>query len=184
MIFHETELQGVLLIEPELKRDDRGFFARLWCRTEFEKYGLQQTFSQCSMAYNEKKGTLRGLHFQRHPFQETKLVHCIRGAIFDAVIDLRQDSPTYKKTFTAELSHDNHQMLYIPEGCAHGYQSLQDDTEVVYQISAPYVRQAAWGIRWNDPVFKIPWPEVPERIISQRDKAWPDFSEIYAVQVH
>ncbi len=184
MIYRETELHGVFLIEPELKRDERGFFMRLWCRAEFEKRGLQKSFSQYSLASNEKKGTLRGMHFQRPPFQEVKLIHCIQGAIYDVVIDLRQASPTYKRWFAAELSHDNRQMLYIPEGCAHGYQTLQDHTEVVYQISMPYEREAGAGIRWNDPAFNIPWPEVPERTISQRDSVWPDFNASYAVQAH
>jgi dTDP-4-dehydrorhamnose 3,5-epimerase len=174
MIFVETKLKGAFLIEPELLCDERGFFARTWCQQEFEKYGLSTRLRQCSISFNRKKGTLRGMHFQHAPHEETKLVRCTSGGMYDVIIDLRSGSATYKQHFAAVLTADNRKMLYIPEGFAHGFQTLADDTEVFYQISEFYTPESASGVRWDDPAFGIVWPSA-ECIISQRDRGYPDF---------
>ena len=175
MIFSETKLKGAFLIEPERKEDQRGFFARTWCQQEFEDHGLNSKLVQCSVSFNNKKGTLRGMHFQVAPFEETKLVRCTKGEIFDVIIDLRPDSQTFKKYFSVLLNEQNRLMLYIPPGFAHGFQTITDNTEVFYQMSQLYSPQHARGVRWNDPVFGIQWPE-DKRIITDRDLNYPDFT--------
>lgn len=174
MIFRETALQGTFIIEPEIKQDERGFFARTWCADEFVEHGLNPKILQCSVSYNKKKGTLRGMHYQVAPHEEVKLVRCTRGAIFDVVIDLRPASRTYAKHTSVVLTEANHLLLYIPEGCAHGYQTLEDNTEVFYQISQTFHPESARGIQWDDPYFDIPWPEG-DRIISPKDRQYPIF---------
>ena len=174
MIFSETSLRGAFVIEPELLEDARGFFARTWCAREFQPRGLETRVAQCSTSFNKKKGTLRGMHYQAAPFAETKLIRCIAGAMFDAIIDLRPDSPTFMRHFSIELTAENRKMLYVPAGLAHGFQTLQNDTEVFYQISEFYSPQHARGVRWDDPAFGIRWPS-DERTIVDRDRAYPDF---------
>lgn len=171
----ETELKGAFVIEPEKLEDERGFFARTWDRREFEARGLDPQLAQCSVSFNKNKGTLRGMHYQAAPDEEAKLVRCTEGAIYDVIIDLRPDSPTFKRWVAAELAADNMRMLYVPKGFAHGFQTLQDDTEVFYQISEFYAPESARGIRWNDPAFDIQWPPAGERVISARDQQLPDF---------
>lgn len=176
MIFSETKLKGSFLIEPERKEDQRGFFARTWCQQEFEDHGLNSELVQCSVSFNNKKGTLRGMHFQVAPFEETKLVRCTKGEIFDVIIDLRRDSQTFKKYFSVVLNEENRLMLYIPPGFAHGFQTMTDNTEVFYQMSQLYSPEHARGVRWNDPVFGIQWPSQDKRIIIDRDLNYPDFT--------
>jgi dTDP-4-dehydrorhamnose 3,5-epimerase len=174
VIFRKTDLHGVVLIEPERLEDERGFFARTWCPREFEANGLNPRLAQCSLSFNTRKGTLRGMHYQAAPHEEAKLVRCTRGSIFDVALDLRPGSPTFKKWVAAELSADNRRMLYIPEGCAHGFQTLEPKTEVFYQISAFYQSEASRGVRWDEPAFAIKWPH-DERTISARDRQYADF---------
>jgi dTDP-4-dehydrorhamnose 3,5-epimerase len=174
MIFSETKLKGAFLIEPERKEDHRGFFARTWCQKKFEEHGLNSKLAQCSISFNKKKGTLRGMHFQVAPFEETKLVRCTKGGIFDVIIDLRSNSETFKKHFSVILNEENRLMLYIPEGFAHGFQTLADNTEIFYQMSQFFSPEHSGGVRWNDPVFGIQWP-ADERIILDRDSNYPDF---------
>jgi dTDP-4-dehydrorhamnose 3,5-epimerase len=174
MIFSETELKGAFLIEAERKEDERGFFARTWCETEFKEHGLNSNLVQCSISFNKRKGTLRGMHYQIPPFEEVKLVRCTRGEVFDVIIDLRPDSKTYKKYISAVLNEENRKMLYIPAGFAHGFQTLSDNAEVFYQMSQFYSPEHGRGVRWNDPAFGILWPE-DERIIIERDRNYPDF---------
>jgi len=175
MILTETKLKGAFLIEIEKIVDDRGFFARAWCKNEFEKHGLQTELVQANIAFSSKKSTLRGLHYQVDPYQEAKLVRCIKGAIFDAIIDLRPDSPTYKQWISVELTEDNCKTLYVPEDFAHGYLTLRDNTEVFYQVSQFYYPESERGIRWDDPAFGIRWPQTQDLVISEKDKNWPDF---------
>ncbi len=175
MIFSETKLKGAFLIEPERKEDHRGFFARTWCQQEFETHGLNSKLVQCSVSFNNKKGTLRGMHFQIAPFEETKLVRCTRGEIFDVIIDLRPNSGTFKKHFSVILNEDNRLMLYIPGGFAHGFQTMADNTEVFYQMSQFYSPEHSGGVRWDDPAFGIEWPR-DDRIIIDRDLNYPDFT--------
>lgn len=174
MIFAETTLEGAFLVELERREDERGFFARTWCQREFEAQGLKTAWVQSNLSFNRKKGTLRGMHYQAVPYAEAKLVRCTRGAIYDVIIDLRRDSPTFKQWFAVELTADNRRMLFIPEGLAHGFQTLENDTEVFYQMSAFYAPAYARGVRWNDPAFNICWPNA-ERTISTRDQSYPDF---------
>lgn len=174
MKFLETPLQGVYLIELEPAYDDRGFFARTWCKEEFQKHGLNPNLAQCSLSFNKKKGTLRGMHYQCEPHQEAKLVRCCSGAIHDVVLDLRRGSPTFGKWFASELNAGNHKMLYVPEGCAHGFQSLQDESTIFYQISEAYHPKSARGIRWNDPLFAIKWP-IDAPMLADRDRSFPDY---------
>jgi dTDP-4-dehydrorhamnose 3,5-epimerase len=176
MLFIETELKGAFIVELERREDDRGFFARTWCRDEFERHGIVATIAQANMSYNYARGTLRGMHYQRAPFAETKLVRAVRGAIYDVIIDLRPDSPTYKGWIGVELTADNRRALFVPEGFAHGLQTLADDTEVMYQVSQFYTPGAEGGIRYDDPAFAIAWP-LPVSVISDKDRAWPDFSD-------
>lgn len=158
MVFTETKLKGAFIIEPEFLRDERGFFARTWCRQEFTSHGLNPRLVQCNISFNRRKGTLRGMHYQATPHAEAKLVRCTRGSIYDVIIDLRPESPTFKQWAASELTESNRLMLYIPEGFAHGFQTLEDDTEVFYQMSEFYHPESARGIRWDDPAFLITWP--------------------------
>ena len=174
MKFVETELKGAFIIEPELLEDTRGFFTRIFCRKEFEAHRLNPNIVQSSISFNKKNGTLRGMHYQAAPYEETKLVRCTMGAIYDVIIDLRPDSPNFKRWVAVELTEDNRRMLYIPEGFAHGFQTMENNTEVFYQISSVHVPEYARGIRWNDPAFGIQWPADP-RIISTKDRQYPDF---------
>jgi dTDP-4-dehydrorhamnose 3,5-epimerase len=174
VIFTETPLPGAFVIEPEPLEDSRGLFARTWCRREFGARGLETRIAQCSTSLNKKKGTLRGMHYQAPPFVETKLVRCTRGAMYDVIIDLRQDSPTFMRHFGLVLTSDNRKMLYVPSGFAHGFQTLEDDTEVFYQISEFYSPEHGRGVRWDDPAFAIRWPD-DDRIIVDRDRSYPNF---------
>jgi len=174
LIFTETTLKGVCLVHPELIADERGFFARSWCAREFGGRGLESRLVQCSISYNHVKGTLRGMHYQVPPFEEDKLVRCTRGSIHDVIIDLRHDSKSFGEHFGVTLTSGNRTMLYIPKGFAHGFLTLEDDTEIYYQMSEFYAPDCARGIRWNDPAFGIAWPgEV--RILSEKDRSYPDF---------
>lgn len=175
MIFHETVLPGAFRIELEQLEDERGFFARSFCAAEFEAHGLNPACPQCNISYNRRKGTLRGLHFQRSPHQEAKLVRCTRGIIHDVILDLRPESPTYRRHAAVELSAENHQMLYVPEGLAHGFQTLTDHAEVFYQMSSAFVPGVGDGVRYDDPAFGIAWP-LPVTAISDRDRTYPDFA--------
>ena len=173
MIFRETTLPGAFLVEPERLKDERGFFARTWCAEEFARHGLNPQLSQCSISWNRYAGTLRGLHYQKAPHQEAKLVRVTRGRIFDVIVDLRPASRTRYRWFAAELDAESGLMMYVPEGFAHGFQTLEDDTAVFYQISVPYHAASAAGLRWDDPALKIAWPRAGVRIISDRDLAFP-----------
>lgn len=175
MIFAETALPGAFVIDLEPHRDERGFFARGWCEREFEEHGLDPRVAQCNLSYNDLKGTLRGMHYQVAPHEEVKLVRCIRGSIYDVIIDLRPESPAYMNWVGVELSAENRRSLYVPEGFAHGYVTLEDETETFYQVSEFYTPGAEAGVRWNDPAFAIEWPDVDVRVISEKDRAWPDF---------
>ena len=175
MRFSETILAGAWVVEPEKAEDERGFFARTFCREEFGTRGLSSTFVQSNISVNRKMGTLRGMHYQLPPHQEVKLVSCPRGAIYDVIIDLRRDSATYCRWFGIELSEENCTMLYLPADFAHGFITLRDNSEVLYLMSEFYRPGSGSGCRWNDPVFDIKWP-VPVTIISQRDREYPDFS--------
>jgi dTDP-4-dehydrorhamnose 3,5-epimerase len=173
MVFLETPLRGAYVIELEKHEDERGFFARSWCTEEFSSKGLDSRLVQCSVSFNKKKGTLRGLHYQLPPHAETKLVRCIRGALYDVIVDLRVESPTFLQWFGVELTAQNYRMVYIPKRFAHGFQTLEDGTEVFYQMSEFYAPQAARGLRWNDPRLGIVWPEA-DRTISQKDLTYAD----------
>jgi dTDP-4-dehydrorhamnose 3,5-epimerase len=162
------------VIELEKRADQRGFFARTFCQQEFEAHGLNSRVAQCNVSFNKRKGTLRGMHFQAAPFAEAKLVRCTSGSIYDVIIDLRAPSATFKQNFAVELSAENGKMLYVPEEFAHGFQTLEDDTEVFYQMSRHYSAEHARGVRWNDPAFGIEWP-AGGRIIIDRDQEYPDF---------
>jgi dTDP-4-dehydrorhamnose 3,5-epimerase len=175
MIFHETKLKGAYVIEIEKLNDHRGFFARSWCQREFETHNLVSRIKQSNVSYNKIKGTLRGMHYQLSPYEETKLVRCTRGAIYDVIIDLRPASPSYSQWIGVELTGENYKMLYVPENFAHGYQTLEDNSEVTYQVTQFYTPGSERGIRWNDPAFSINWP-VEVRVISDKDKSWPDYS--------
>lgn len=177
MIFTETELSGAFVIEPERLEDARGFFARTWCAEEFAAMGLNPGLAQCSTSFNAARGTLRGLHYQASPHAEAKVVRCTMGEVFDVIVDLRAGSPDRGKWTATVLSAENRAMLYIPEGFAHGFQTLADDTELFYQISVPYAPEASRGIRWDDRDLAIDWPEVEARVISERDSAFPSFAE-------
>ncbi len=174
MIFAETKLKGAFLIEPQRLQDDRGFFARTWCQREAQAAGICVEWVQCNISLSFKKGTLRGMHFQADPYGEVKLVRCTQGAIYDVIIDLRPDSPTFKQYVAEVLAAANRKMLYVPEGFAHGILTLEDDTEVFYQMSQFYHAESARGVRWNDPAFGIDWP-APIQVISDRDNSYPDF---------
>ncbi len=172
MKFIETKLKGAYIIEPERLEDERGFFARTFCQKEFEANGLNTRLVQCSISYNKRRGTLRGMHYQFAPMAEAKLVRCTRGAVYDVIIDMRQKSSTYCKWVAVELTADNRLMLYIPEGFAHGFQTLEDDTEVFYQMSEFYSPEHTRGVRQDDSAFGIEWP-LNTKIISEKDQNYP-----------
>jgi len=172
--FTETPLRGAFLIDLEPRSDDRGFFSRAFCVREFEAHGLESRVVQANLSRNVKRGTVRGMHYQRAPFEEVKMVRCVAGAIYDAIIDLRKDSPTYLRWFGVELTRDEGRMLYVPGGFAHGYQALTDDSEVLYLVSQFYTPDHEAAIRYNDPRFGIPWP-IHDVLVSPKDAAHPDF---------
>ena len=174
MKFTSTELAGATIIELDLLKDHRGFFARCFCEKEFQEVGLESRYVQCNTSWNEKKGILRGMHYQVEPYAEVKLVRCTRGSIYDVIIDLRENSPTRGKWIGIELSAENRKMLYVPTGFAHGYQTLEPDTEVFYMVSEFYTPGSEKGIRWNDPAFQIDWP-LSNPILSEKDKTHPDY---------
>lgn len=175
MKFTELELPGAYAIDLERRSDERGFFARAWCRSEFRDQGLCDEFVQCNISFNERAGTVRGMHYQRPPHAEVKTIRCIAGALYDVIIDLRPESPTYGQWLGIELSAENGRMLYVPEGFAHGYQTLVDGTETFYQVSALYAPQAESGLRWDDPAIGVKWPITTGVAISEKDRAWPEF---------
>lgn len=175
MHFKKTKLEGAYVIEPERLEDERGFFARTFCRREFEAHGLNPVFVQLNISHNRVKGTLRGMHYQAEPHAEAKLVRCTRGAVFDVILDLRPGAATYRQWFSVELNMDNRRAVYVPEGVAHGIQTLADDTEVFYHMSEFYHPEVARGVRWDDPAFGIEWP-LPDPLLSDRDRSfelWP-----------
>lgn len=174
MIFHETKLAGVFEVRLDPRSDERGFFARSWCEQEFASHGLNPKLVQCNVSFNVRKGTLRGIHYQDQPHQEAKLVRCTQGAIYDVAVDLRPQSATFKQWFAAVLSAENRHMLYIPDGCAHGFLTLTDNAEVFYQMSEFYHPDSARGVRFDDPAFQVVWPERIE-VISERDRTYPNF---------
>ncbi len=174
MIFEAGAIPGTFLVRPEPLDDERGLFARVWCRGEFAAKGLAAELGQCSLSFNPKRGTLRGLHYQASPLEEAKLVRCTRGAIFDVAVDLRPDSRTFRHWISAELTEENRAALYVPPGCAHGFMSLRDDTEVLYMISREHSPEHARGVRWDDPAFGITWPRK-WAVLSARDAGYPDF---------
>ena len=175
MIFTKMTLEDVFVIEPDRREDDRGFFTRAWCRNEFDASGVHFRPVQANLAFTKKRGTLRGLHYQVAPHQEIKLVRCVKGAIFDVIIDLRKESRTHLQWLSVELTSDNGKALLVPEGFAHGYQTLRDGTEVLYQVSQFYHPESERGVRWNDPAFAIKWPKSDNPILSDKDKNWPDY---------
>lgn len=176
MIFTETELHGVYVIQPERREDHRGFFARVWCQQELRQLGLNPRVAQINAAFTRQKGGLRGMHFQLAPHAEVKTVRCTLGALFDVILDLRPGSPTYKRWVGVELTGANRSMVYVPEGCAHGYQTLVDDTEMYYLTSEFYAPHATHGVRYDDPAFGIAWP-LPVTSVSDADRAWPDYQD-------
>lgn len=174
MEFLKTKLHGVFEIRIEAKPDERGFFARTWCRQEFEVQGLAENLVQCSLSFNKRKGTLRGMHYQVAPCEETKLIRCTQGAIYDVVLDLRPKSTSFTDWVAVELTAERHNMIYVPQGCAHGFLTLEDRSEVIYQMSQFQDADSARGVRWDDPAFRIKWPAKVE-VISERDRNYPDF---------
>jgi dTDP-4-dehydrorhamnose 3,5-epimerase len=177
MTFHETKLARVFEITLDLNSDERGFFARSWCQKEFDQQGLNPKVVQCNVSFNVRKGTLRGMHYQDAPYQEAKLVRCTQGSIYDVVVDLRPRSPTFKDWIAVVLTADKHNMVYVPEGCGHGFLTLEDETEVFYQMSEFYHGELSRGVRWDDPAFQITWPDKVE-VISERDRTYPNFEEM------
>ena len=177
MKIQETTVQGVRLVLPDRFDDERGYFARTWGQDEFEAHGLPARMVQRNLSYNRSSLTLRGMHFQRAPYGETKVVSCVVGAVYDVAIDLRPDSPTFGRWYGAELRADNGAMLYVPEGCAHGYLTLEPDSLVEYLISEFYHPEVSAGVRWDEPFFAVRWPAEPQ-IMNDRDRAWPDFQPI------
>jgi len=175
MIFTETKLPGVFIVDMERLEDGRGFFGRSFCRSEFAKRGLNPDVAQCNVSFNQKAGTLRGMHYQATPHAEDKLIRCTRGRLYDVIVDLRRDSPSFRQWLALELAGDSPRMLYAPKGCAHGFQTLEDNTEVFYQMFEPYHPESARGVRWDDPAFGIEWPKGIPAILSERDRNWPDY---------
>ena len=175
--FADTPLAGVFLVQPERLIDERGHFAPTYCAGEFAEHGLEPAIAQCSTSFNGRAGTLRGMHYQVDPHAEHKLVRCTRGAIYDVAVDLRPGSPSYRRWYAIELDQERANALFVPSGCAHGFQTLRDDSEVLYQISTPYEPSASRGVRWDDPAFGIVWPDPPSgrRTISDRDASYPDY---------
>jgi dTDP-4-dehydrorhamnose 3,5-epimerase len=176
MKFTETKLKGAYIIDIKPFVDERGFFARAWCQNEFEEHGLTTRVAQANISFNHKKGTLRGMHYQVPPYGEVKVIRCTRGALYDVIIDLRPGSETYMQWIGVELTAENHRMLYVPEQFAHGFQTLEDNTEATYQVSEFYTPGAERGLRWNDPAFDIEWP-LEVVVISEKDQNWADFSK-------
>jgi len=174
MIFTETILKNAYVIELEKREDHRGFFARTWDKKEFEEHNLNSNLVQCNVSFSKKCGTLRGMHYQKKPFEESKVIRCVKGKIFDVIIDLRTSSSTFKKWFGVELTEENYKMLYVPEGFAHGFQTLEDNSEIIYQVSEFYTPNSELGIHWNDHAFNITWP-IEEKIITEKDNAWKVF---------
>jgi dTDP-4-dehydrorhamnose 3,5-epimerase len=174
MRFQSTALRGVFIVRPEPREDERGWFARTWCEREAREHGLETLWVQCSISYNASRGLIRGMHYQRAPCEETKLVRCTMGSIHDVVLDLRPQSPTFRHHVAVELSATNRLAVYVPRGCAHGFQTLEDGTEVLYQISEFYAPEHAAGVRWDDPAFGILWPVMPATM-SDRDRTLPDY---------
>jgi dTDP-4-dehydrorhamnose 3,5-epimerase len=175
MVFKETRLKNAFIIELEKIVDDRGFFSRAWCQKEFNANGLNANIVQCNLAFNNRKGTLRGMHYQIAPHEEAKIVRCTRGKLYDVIVDLRPKSPTYLQWIGVELSSENRKMLYVPENFAHGYLTLTDNTELFYQVSDFYSPESESGIRWNDRTVNIKWPQTNDLIMTDKDKNWPDF---------
>ena len=180
MICEEIDVAGAFIIEPEKRTDDRGFFARVWCEAELKQRGLAGHISQINTGFSPKAGTLRGMHLQFPPHAEVKIARCTRGAAFDVVVDLRRGSPTYRRWAGVKMTPENARMVYVPEGCAHGYLTLANDTELVYTTTHTYAAAAARGVRFDDPAFGIVWP-APMQVISQADRSWPDFDDSAAV---
>jgi dTDP-4-dehydrorhamnose 3,5-epimerase len=176
MIFQETTLKGAFLLDWQPHEDERGAFARTFCAREFEAHRLPTQFVQCSVSVNKRRGTLRGMHWQAAPHEEGKLIRCTRGAIYDVIVDLRPESPTYRASYATELNELNHRQLFVPPGFAHGFQTLQDNTEVYYQMTAFHAPDSARGARWNDPAFAIRWPDANPRILNERDASFADFA--------
>ena len=176
MIIRDTKLEGAFLVEPELREDERGFFTHVWTRRELAARGVACDFAECNASFSRRRGTLRGMHYQAAPHGQAKLVRCTRGSIYDVGIDLRADSPTFRQWVGFELSERNRLMLYLPAEFAHGFQTLEDDTEVLYMTTAPYAPDSGRGVRWDDPAFGVRWPEVGERILIARDREYPDFA--------
>lgn len=176
MKFQETELEGAYIIELEKMKDDRGFFARTFCQKELQDHSLAPNVAQANVSFNTHAGTLRGMHYQMSPYEETKLVRCTRGALYDVIVDLRPDSSTYKRWIGVELTATNYKMLYVPANFGHGFITLEDDTEATYFVSEFYTPGSERGLRWNDPQFDIKWPHSVD-VISEKDADWPDFVE-------
>jgi dTDP-4-dehydrorhamnose 3,5-epimerase len=176
MKFTANKLAGVWVVEMERHADERGWFARTWCSEEFAQRGLNPQLSQCSASFNHHRGTLRGMHYQAPPHEEDKVVRCVRGAIFDVALDLRPSSPTFRQWTGVELTPENGCALYVPAGCAHGFQTLADNTEVLYHISGTWHPECARAVRWNDPAFGITWPQSTGVIMNDRDRNCPDFT--------
>lgn len=176
MKFHETELEGAYIIEFEKLEDNRGFFARTFCQQELQDHGLAPTVAQANVSFNVKAGTLRGMHYQIAPYEETKLIRCTRGALYDVIIDLRPDSASYKRWIGVELTAENYKMLYVPANFAHGFITLEDNTEAIYFVSEFYTPGSERGLRWDDSHFNIKWPRSVD-VISEKDANWPDFAE-------
>ena len=175
MRFEETKLGGAFVIDLERREDERGFFARSWCANEFAEQGLLNRLVQANLSWNPRQGTLRGMHFQHQPHAEVKVVRATQGAIYDVIIDLREDSPTFKEWIGVDLTADNRRALYVPEGFAHGFQTLVPDCEVHYLVTQFYTPSAEGGVRWNDPAFGIDWPDASSAFLSEKDANWPDF---------
>ena len=175
MLFTESPLAGAHVVDIEPIEDERGMFARSWCPDDFSLHGLDPRLAACNISFNQANGTLRGMHYQASPHEEAKLVRCTAGAIYDVIVDLRPDSPTFCRWFAVELTAHNRTALYVPSGFANGFQTLEPESEVLYLMSTPYVVEAARGVRWDDPAFAIDWPPAARRVISERDRTYPDF---------
>lgn len=176
--FVETKIEGTFIIEPPMHEDERGFFSRMFCKEQFEEFGLETDFTQSNLSVSRNAGTIRGLHYQIAPYAEAKLIRCTRGALYDVVIDMRLNSPTYLQWMSMVLRSETYKMLYIPPGVAHGFQTLENDTEISYMVTKPYAPESERGIRWNDPAFSIEWPITDAPILSEKDQNWPDFSSL------
>ena len=175
MTFTETKISGAFLVDLKRIVDERGFFSRAWSAREFAELGLESDFPEINLSLSLRKGTIRGLHYQKEPHSEAKFVRCIRGSLFDVVVDLRPASPTYLQWAAFEISASTYQGIYVPAGCAHGVQTLEDETEMFYMVSSCYHAASEAGIRWDDPLFNVEWPDVARRIVSEKDRSWPDY---------